>query len=230
MSGHQDRSARCFVYSAGFHTYNTVLHDIDDADAVFSAECIELFDDVGYFHFFAVDRLRNTCLKCHCHIFRLVRSFLRRYREYKKIVIVWLYRRIFQLKAFVADMPQVTVAAVAVFCIKRKIDAVCFAVLDLIFTGLHCPEICHTPRSDDLDVRSKSFDAKFETDLVVSFSCSAVADGNSAFLTCNLDQFLSDGRTCHGCSEQICVFIYSACFYARHDKIFGKFVNNIFNI
>ena len=129
-----------------------------------------------------------------------------------------------------ADVPQVAVAAVAVFCVEREINAVCFAVFDLIFAGLHGPEVCHTPWSDDLDVRSESLDTKLETDLVVSFSCRAVADGNSAFLAGDLNKLLRDGRTRHGCAEQICILIYSACLYARHDEILGKFIYDIFNI
>ena len=34
------------------------------------------------------------------------------------------------------------------------------AECELIITGLHGPYICHSPRSDDLDVRSKCFDTK----------------------------------------------------------------------
>ena len=43
---------------------------------------------------------------------------------------------------------------------------------------------------------SKCFDTKLETDLVISFSGSTVADGNSAFLTCNLNELLGNDRSC----------------------------------
>ena len=129
-----------------------------------------------------------------------------------------------------ADVPEVSVTAVAVACIERKSDAVSFTELDLIFTGLHGPQICHTPWSDDLDVRSKSFDTKLETDLVISFTCSTVADCNSAFFTCDLNQFLGDNRTCHGSSEKIGMLIYSTSLYAWHDEIIAELVNDIFNI
>ena len=49
-------------------------------------------------------------------------------------------------------MPCVQAGAVA--CVKWKVDSVCFTEFDLIFTRLHCPYICHTPWSNDLDVWS----------------------------------------------------------------------------
>ena len=129
-----------------------------------------------------------------------------------------------------ADVPQVTVTAVAVLCVKWKINSMSFTIIDLVFTGLHCPYICHTPWSDDLDVRSKSFDTKLETDLVISFSCCTMADSNSAFFTCNLNQFFSDCRTGHGSSEKVFVLVCRICLYARSDIIVAEFINNVFDI
>ena len=79
-------------------------------------------------------------------------------------------------------MPQVSVTAVAVACIERKIDAVFVTVFNLIFPGLHGPYVGHSPRSDDLQIRSKGFDAKLETDLVVAFSGCAVAEWRKRLL------------------------------------------------
>ena len=106
----------------------------------------------------------------------------------------------------------------------------CFTEFDLIFTRLHCPYICHTPWSNDLDVRSESLDAKLETDLVISFTGSAVADGNRTFFSCDLKEFFSDNPTCHGGTEQVFILINSACLYARHDEVFTALVDNDFDI
>ena len=70
-------------------------------------------------------------------------------------------------------------------------NAVCLAVCDLILAGLHCPLVV-SPCSDNLEIRSESLDGKLKTDLVVSFSGSAVADGGSAFFSCDLNQLLAD--------------------------------------
>ena len=108
--------------------------------------------------------------------------------KYQHVVVVRLVGRILQLQSLMADVPQVAVTAVAVAAVERKINAVLLAVFDLIFTGLHGPYISHTPWSDDLEIRSQSLDAQLKTDLVVSFTGSAVADGSSAFFSCNLNQ------------------------------------------
>ena len=64
------------------------------------------------------------------------------------------------------------------------------SVCDLCLTGIHLPLVI-TPRSNDFDIRSKCFDTKLETDLVISFSCSTVADCNSVFFSGDLYQFLT---------------------------------------
>ena len=129
-----------------------------------------------------------------------------------------------------ADVPQVTVTAVAVFCIKWKIDSVSLAECNLIFTGLHGPDICHTPWCDDLDIRCKGFDSKLETDLVISLTGSAVADGNSVLFSGNFNQFLCNSRTCHGCTQEIFVFVYSTSLYAWYDEIVAELIYDIFDI
>ena len=54
MCSHQDRSARCLIDAAGLHAYDTVLDDIDDADAVLAAELVQLCDDLADGHLLAV--------------------------------------------------------------------------------------------------------------------------------------------------------------------------------
>ena len=230
MCFHQDGSARSLVYTSGFHSYHTVFHDIYNTDAMFSAQSIQLGDDFGNFHGFSVQSLRNALLKCHGHIFAFVRSFFRSYAQHQHVVIVRFIGRVFQFQSFMADVPQVSVTAVAVAGVERKIDAVFVTVFNLIFPGLHGPYVGHSPRSDDLQIRSKGFDAKLETDLVIAFSGCAVADGGSAFFSCNLYQFLCDCRACHRGAEQIFVLIDSACLYTRHNIFVAEFVDNIFNI
>src|SRR5699024_11219638 len=44
----------------------------------------------------------------------------------------------------VCSSDLVAVTAVAVFCVKGEIDSVLFAVFDLVFTGLHGPQICRS--------------------------------------------------------------------------------------
>ena len=191
MCFHQNGSARSLIDTAGLHADNTVLHDVDDADAVFAAETVQLTDNIGNLHLLAVDGGRNTFLEGHGHILALLRSFFRGDAEYQKVIVVRLTGRILELKTLVADMPDVAVTAVAGVCGERKMNAVCLAVCDLILAGLHGPLVV-SPCSDNLEIRSESLDGKLKTDLVVSFSGSAVADGGSTFFSCDLNQLLAD--------------------------------------
>ena len=58
------------------------------------------------------------------------------------------------------------------------------AVFDLGFAGIHLPLVI-TPRSDNLDVRGKSLDTEFKTDLVISLTGSTVTDGNGSLFAGN---------------------------------------------
>ena len=50
MCFHKDCSTRSLINTTGFHTYNTVLNDIDNADSVLAAKLVQFCDDLGNFH------------------------------------------------------------------------------------------------------------------------------------------------------------------------------------
>ena len=129
-----------------------------------------------------------------------------------------------------ADVPEVSVTAVALGVIERKVNAVGLAVFDFVFPRLKCPEVCHTPGSDNFDIRSQSLDSKLKTDLIIALAGRAVADRDSTFLACDFDEFLYDSRAGHGSSEQVLVLIDCACLYARHNEIFREIVVNVLNV
>ena len=197
---------------------------------MFSTQCIQLGDDLRNFHCFSVQCFRNTGFKRHGYIFRLIRSIFRGNTENQQIFVVWLICRIFQFQTFMADVPQVTVTAVAVFCIEWQIDAVLFYEFQLVFTGLHSPYISHTPWSDNFQIRSQCFDTQFKTDLVISFTGSTVADRGSTFFSGDFHQTFGDSRTSHGSTQQIFVFVYGTCLYTRHDIFITELVYDIFDI
>ena len=103
-------------------------------------------------------------------------------------------------------------------------------VFNLIFTGLECPNICHSPRSDDLQVRCQCFDGQLKTDLVISLSGSAVADSGSPFFSRDLNKFFCDHGTSHGSPKQVLMLINGTGLYTRHNVVITKFINNVFNI
>ena len=146
------------------------------------------------------------------------------------MVIVRRVGRIFQFQAFVADVPEVPVTAVALGMVKRQIDAFALAVRDFVFAGLEFPDIRHSPGSDNLQVRSQRLDAQLKTDLVISLSGRAVADRRSAFLPGDFNQLFRDRRPGHGGTEQILVLIHCPCLYAWHNIVLGKVIIDILNI
>ena len=115
--------------------------------------------------------------------------------ENQKIIVVWFVCRILQFQTFMADVPDVTVTAVRMSSIKRKIDTVCLTVCNLRITGIQLP-FRLSPYSDNLDVRCKGFNRKLETELVISLTCSTVADSNSTLFTGYTNKLLSNKRSC----------------------------------
>ena len=129
-----------------------------------------------------------------------------------------------------ADVPQVTVPAVAGIGRERKVDAMLFAIFDFVFPGLHGPQVGHTPGGNDFQVRGQGFNTQFKTDLVVAFACGAVADGGGAFFAGNLYQAFGDGRPGHGSAKQIFIFVNSVSLYTRHDIIVAEIVYQVFDV
>ena len=69
------------------------------------------------------------------------------------MLVVRLISWIFKLKTFMADMPDVTVTAVAAVCAEWKMNTMLSAVFNLILTRLELP-VRISPRSDNLDIWS----------------------------------------------------------------------------
>ncbi len=195
-----------------------------------SAECVQLGDDLGYLHFLAVQALRYAVLEGHGDIFGRIGRLLGGRAEHEQMIVVRLVRGILELQALMADVPQVSVAAVAVGCVERKIDIVLLAVLDLFFTGIHGPYIGHSPGSDDLEVGCQGLDAELETDLIISLAGRAVADRGRAFLAGDFHELLRDHGSCHGSAEQIFILIDSVRLYAGNDVLITELIDHIFNI
>ncbi len=103
------------------------------------------------------------------------------------------------------------------------------AVFDFRFTGIHGPLVI-SPCGDNFQIRSKGFDSQLKTDLIISLTGSAVADGGSAFFAGNFNQLLGDEGPCHGGSQQILVLIYGMCFYTGHYIFVTEFIDNVQDI
>ncbi len=129
-------SAGCFIYAAGLHANHAVFNDIDDTDAVLSAEFVKILYDVRNLLLNAVDGGGNTRFKGDCNVFAFFGSLFGSRSENKKVIEIGLVCGILKFKTFVADVPDVTVTAVGVVCGERKLDAVLLAVFDLGFSRI----------------------------------------------------------------------------------------------
>ena len=96
----------------------------------------------------------------------------------------------------------------------------CCCKVDSIFAGTDVP---FTPGHNNSQLRSKSFNAEFKTNLVVAFTGSAVSNSVSAFFQCNLNQFFGNHRTRKRSAEQIFLFINGTCFNNRPYIIGNEF-------
>ena len=110
------------------------------------------------------------------------------------------------------------------FIILVDRHTMCFCISHFIFTGLHIPD---TPWSDDLHVRSQSFDGEFETNLVIAFAGRTVADGISAIFLCHVDEAFADQWTSEGGTEQVLAFITAICLKDFVCIFFNEFFANI---
>jgi hypothetical protein len=69
----EDGAARGLVDAAALHAHQPVLHDVQQADAVFAAQLVELVDNLLGAHLLAVDGRGHALFKLQLHIGGLVR-------------------------------------------------------------------------------------------------------------------------------------------------------------
>ena len=123
MRFHEDRAARRLIHATALHADNTVFDDIDDADAILSAELVECKKNLLYRHLLSVQRNRHTFFPINAYIGLLIRSLFRCDRKKQHMIIVRCSRRILKLQTFMGKMHDITVTAIAVFRIELKRDA-----------------------------------------------------------------------------------------------------------
>ena len=70
--------------------------------------------------------------------------------DVRLVLVPW----ILEVSAFMADVPDVLVSGVDLFCRLSDRNVVLVSIFDQVFSGLEVPD---TPRSDDLDSRVQRF-------------------------------------------------------------------------
>ena len=165
-------SAWRFVCAAGFHTDQAVFNDVGAADAVLRRNFVEHVEKINWTELRAVDAHRGASFKADFDFFGFVRSFFRRGGPLPH-GFMGRIGGIFEFAAFVAEVPDVAVAAVDVFLALLDLHVVFRGVGDGVFSRIDVP---FAPRGDDLNVWRNSFVGQLETDLIVPFSGAAVRE------------------------------------------------------
>ena len=172
----KDGAARRLVDAVVLHADETVLHDVEDADAVRAAERVELFDDGGDLHFLAVDRHGHARLKFHGDLRGLVGCLIGRHAHFEeeRLIEVRLERGVLKIKPLVAEVPEVLILGVVRLAADLQRDLVRLGVVDLLVTGLDRPL---APRRNDGHIGREALDGHFKTHLIVSLVGAAVSNG-----------------------------------------------------
>src|SRR5713226_7639226 len=223
---HEESSAGSFVGAARFHSDEAIFDEVGPPDAVLGGDIIQRVHEIDGAEFRAVDRNRRAGFKSDFDFFGFVRSFLRGndplpHRFVRRV------RGIFELAAFVAEVPDVTVAAVDIFFALLDGNVVLLRVSNGIFAGIDVPL---APRSNNLNVGSNGFVRQFESDLVVAFAGAAVREAVGTELERNFRLALGDDRARHRSAEQIRVLVDGAGAQSRPNIITHKFFAQIFDV
>ncbi len=219
MRFHDNRTARGLVHAAGFHADNAIFHHVCDADAVCSADLVELAHYGNRVELFAVHRNRHAILETNGHVLRLIRRLFRRHAHFEHAFEVRLIRWVFEVEPFMADMPEVVVAAVGVRFFHRYRDAPRFKVGNFFFAALDIPD---SPGSDHFHFGSKSLDAELESHLIIAFACATMRNSIGSLSKRHLRKPLREQRPRRACAKQIFLLVRRACLDERPEIFLYK--------
>src|SRR6267154_169105 len=153
VRGDQQSAAGSFVGAARFHSYEAVFYDVGAADAVFCGDFVERVQQVDGIGFGTVHGNRQASFEADFDFGGFVRSFFRRDDPLPHGFVRGI-GGIFEFAAFVAEVPDVAVAAVDIFFALLDGDIVFLRVGDGVFAGVDVPL---APRGDDLQTGSDGF-------------------------------------------------------------------------
>ena len=228
MSLIEDGTAGRLVHTAALHAHQTVLHHIVQTDAIAAADLIQLGNEDGGLHLFAVQAHRHALFKCQLHELGLVRCGLGADTQLQKarLIVLRLVARVLKVKALMAQVPQVLILGVVGLAVDLQRDVMCLGIVDLFVTALDVPL---TPRSDDLQVRCKVHDGQFKAHLIVALAGAAVAHGICTLGAGDLHHTLCQNGSCKAGAQQIALVIGPG-LHGGDDVILHKFIGQIFYV
>src|SRR6476661_4356650 len=150
MAGNQQGSARSLVTPARLDTHKPVLYQIDSADRIASANLVEQLDQRNGIKLHPIHRNRSTLLEADYDLLLAIWGILRRAGQLPRAGERSI-ACIFQFPAFVADVPQVAIAAMNLFAAGGNGNSPLLGIVETIFARLQIPL---PPWGDDLQLRS----------------------------------------------------------------------------
>ena len=231
MRLHEDRAAGRLVHAARFHTDETILNEIDAADAMFAAEFVERLQHAAGREFLAVHRDAIALHEVKFDVFGLVRRILGRDGKLKHALVGvgrGVKPRVFQNAGLVGNVEQVAIHRIRLFEGSFDGDFVLSAVSDhLGATREKLTISLDLPRGDDLKLRRERHVGELETALVVALAGGAVRDGVGFFFLRDVDLGLGDERTRDGGAEVILTLVDRVGADHRVNEIAREFFHEI---
>ena len=220
-----DGAARRFVHAAALHADEAVLDQVKPADAVTTAEFVELGQQRRRADALAVQRDAVAALEIDRDILRRVGRVLGVHGARIDVVGHFL-PRIFEHLPLGTGVQQVRVGREGRFAalVLGDRDLVLFGELDQPGAAGQVPL---TPRRDHLDVGIERVIAQLEADLVVALAGRTVADRVGADHLRDLDLALGDQRPRDRRAEQVQPFVQRVRAHHREDVIADEFLAQI---
>ena len=214
----QDGTAGGLIDAAALHADETVLDDVQQADAVGAAQLVQVLDQLDALHLLAVHSGGDALLKVDGDVGRGVGGLLGGNAQLQeaRLIVLRLQGRLLEVEALMAQVPQVLVLGVVGLTVDLQGDVVGLGVVDLLVTALDAPL---TPRGDDGHIGGQRFQGQLKADLVVALAGAAVADGVGVLLLGDLSQRGSDTGTRVGGAQQV-VLILGVGLQAGPDVVF----------
>ncbi len=228
MGLEHDGATRRLVAATRLHTDITVFDDVEAADAVGTADAVQVGQNGCRGFLDTVNGNDVAVAVGEFDVGGLVRGVLRRDTPAPHVLFV-LGPGVFQDTAFVGDVQQVGVHRVRrlLLAVALDRDTVLFGVVHQLFAGQQVPL---TPWGDDLDARLERVGTQLETHLVVALAGSAMGNGVCAGFVGDFDEALGDQRAGDGSTQQVLTFVDGVGAEHREHEITHEFFAQVVDV
>ncbi len=193
MSVVKNRHTWGFIDAAAFHSDKAIFDHVNDTDAVSTADLVKSVDDAVGAQSFAVYGNRNALNEIDRDFLFLIGGVLGPHAHSKFDQIKAVDSKIFKFTSLIANMKAVFIGGVRFGNGSFDRNVMSLAVLNHLSTSRELlTEFVNSPRSNNLNIWTKSFRGQLETALIITFTGGAMrVSGCSNFLR-NFEDFLGD--------------------------------------